>query len=72
MATGNPFSYPQPKPLFLMIELQYDTLRFSFPDLRRDAKADMLLRQFLEEFLQPLHVGCEQLRISLCEGFVDR
>jgi hypothetical protein len=35
-------------------------------------RAETLLRQFLEEFLQPLHVGCEQLRISLCEGFVDR
>jgi hypothetical protein len=42
----------------------------SLRHLRR--RAETLLRQFLEESLQPLHVGFEQLRISLCEGFVDR
>jgi hypothetical protein len=92
MATGNPFSCPRPKLLFLIIELQHEWwggwsrgwgcyFGASFAQQSDSScirlcpciiHADTLFRQFLEEFLQPLHVGCEQLRISLCEGFVDR
>ena len=64
MVTGNPFSCPQPKPLFLTIELQHDRLRFSFPDLHPEAKCEISFQRTLripdndETWPLPPGLGC--------------